>query len=309
MANQTLGTDENIDYNSVSSSTNGIGVYTLNETKNNQFPVYFYRGNINNNYVLFNGYCWKIVRTTSSGGVKLVYYSSETDGTCPSSGTKLFSDSYSYSSDDNAYVGYMYGNINGTTYDEVHANINESKAKILNESWFENNFNNVTNYLEDTVWCNDRSLYSGTGIGTDSTIYGAYGRIMNKKKPIITCPQQNDSFTVSDTIGNGKLKYPIGMITADELRFAGGSFDGSTYAEHYYFSNFYSWIWNMSPYSYSDSARVGIKDTYGGSTSGRVTSYGTANTSTYSPSISLNNNVYVKSGNGTIEKPYVVELK
>ena len=130
----------------------------------------------------------------------------------------------------------MYGNINGTTYDEVHANINESKAKILNESWFENNFNNVTNYLEDTVWCNDRSLYSGTGIGTDSTIYGAYGRIMNKKKPIITCPQQNDSFTVSDTIGNGKLKYPIGMITADELRFAGGSFDGSTYAEHYYFS-------------------------------------------------------------------------
>ena len=36
-------------------------------------PVYYYKGNVQNNNVLFGGFCWKIVRTTETGGVKIVY--------------------------------------------------------------------------------------------------------------------------------------------------------------------------------------------------------------------------------------------
>ena len=36
-------------------------------------PVYYYRGDVNNNNVKFANYCWKIVRTTSAGGIKMIY--------------------------------------------------------------------------------------------------------------------------------------------------------------------------------------------------------------------------------------------
>ncbi|MGN1379826.1 MAG: hypothetical protein ACI4XR_05525 [Bacilli bacterium] len=36
-------------------------------------PVYYYNGAVEDNNVLFAGFCWKIVRTTDTGGVKLVY--------------------------------------------------------------------------------------------------------------------------------------------------------------------------------------------------------------------------------------------
>ncbi len=35
--------------------------------------VYYYAGNITNNNLLFNNYCWKMVRTTETDGVKLLY--------------------------------------------------------------------------------------------------------------------------------------------------------------------------------------------------------------------------------------------
>ena len=36
-------------------------------------PVYYYNGAVEDNNVLFAGFCWKIVRTTDTGGVKLIY--------------------------------------------------------------------------------------------------------------------------------------------------------------------------------------------------------------------------------------------
>lgn len=52
---------------------NGLGVYTLTRTINDEFPVHYYRGDVDDNNVKFGGFCWKIVRTTSTGGTKLVY--------------------------------------------------------------------------------------------------------------------------------------------------------------------------------------------------------------------------------------------
>ncbi len=75
VAEQTLGTDteNSISYSDISSDTNGKGVYTFSSTASDDNPVYFYRGAATNNNVVFGKYCWKIVRTTSTGGVKLIY--------------------------------------------------------------------------------------------------------------------------------------------------------------------------------------------------------------------------------------------
>ena len=76
-------------------------------------PVYYYKGNVENNNVLFGGFCWKIVRTTETGGVKIVYNGVQKDGSCSNTGTdsqigtKAFNSSYNSP----AYVGYMYNTV------------------------------------------------------------------------------------------------------------------------------------------------------------------------------------------------------
>ena len=72
-----------IDFGAISSDTNGKGVYTFASTKDEKFPVHYYRGAVTNNNVKFAGLCWKIVRTTETGGVKLIYNGSpDTEGKC-----------------------------------------------------------------------------------------------------------------------------------------------------------------------------------------------------------------------------------
>ena len=53
--------------------TTYLALYTGEGTDTYANPVYYYKGNVQNNNVLFAGFCWKIVRTTETGGVKIVY--------------------------------------------------------------------------------------------------------------------------------------------------------------------------------------------------------------------------------------------
>lgn len=88
--------------------------YTRNGTQSNEYPIYYYRGNVTANNVIFGDFCWKIVRTTATGGVKLIYNgvpaedgSCNNTGTASQIGTSTFNESYlSF-----AYHGYMYGEV------------------------------------------------------------------------------------------------------------------------------------------------------------------------------------------------------
>ena len=81
IACHTNGPDTNVDFLSASrySGENGWGINTRARYANNAYPVYYYRGGITNNYVVWAGYCWQILRTTTTGGVKLIY-SGEIEG-------------------------------------------------------------------------------------------------------------------------------------------------------------------------------------------------------------------------------------
>ena len=50
-----------------------LGLYNGEGADTYANPVYYYKDNVENNNVLFGGFCWKIVRTTETGGVKIVY--------------------------------------------------------------------------------------------------------------------------------------------------------------------------------------------------------------------------------------------
>ncbi|MBP5634249.1 hypothetical protein J6X09_00955 [Candidatus Saccharibacteria bacterium] len=52
---------------------NGVNAYTEDGAK-----IYYFRGMIDDNYVIWGNHCWRILRTTKTGGVKLYYYGSPT---------------------------------------------------------------------------------------------------------------------------------------------------------------------------------------------------------------------------------------
>jgi len=112
--NSPIQDDTNIKFYQVNGTTNGNGLFIRHGTEADNYPIYYFRGNINNNNLIFANFCWKIVRTTETGGTKLIYNGEPTvvgdhkeclatTGTDTQlSGTSAFNSSYNSP----AYVGY-----------------------------------------------------------------------------------------------------------------------------------------------------------------------------------------------------------
>ena len=550
IADSSVGLDTNVDFNSTPTDANS-GVYTIASTASDTYPIHYYRGNIDNNNVLFAGFCWKMVRTTSTGGVKLIYngvydetnkcnntgtatqigksafnslesspadvgymygtrytysskgfpsinvlnqsYTSNTNyyyGTSVtySNGTytlqnveaKSWSDNYSsltgyytcgststtcstvyyivgatsyyqytlslsagvtdpatqtitlgkgiadngnntytltdtvtvkksdwytnYSTYKNYYVckdltsttcdskylitsasstsityddtfGYMYGNDvtwNGTKYtltdtytstsgwstdrttatkkyhytclnttgectdvyyilsfggntriyylklssgkniedakNEMFTNTTDSTIKKAIDIWYSQNMTGYTEKLEDTIWCNDRTLYSGSlagkdvDAGTDYSYFSAYNR-RNKYSPSVECSNESrDGFTVSTSSGgNGKLTYPVGLLTSDEVMLAGGR--NANNSNYYLYTGQDYWLLSPSFFNHGGAngfyvhSRGLLHDYY----VGVYSSFGAR------PSIVLSKGTRYSSGDGTVYYPYVIE--
>ena len=530
--------DSNIDFGNISSASNGRGLYVMSNTTEDTNPIYYYRGAVENNNAMFAGYCWKIVRTTETGGTKLIYngepkpvrmekiskqsylgiinnesfpfsfdeednewtnssvtnddesilnfsvkesgnyylnykidssggwfwgisayfykngveigYYDETldesegyillnditptdelsvkyknsssefslifnlekvVGNSPlgclnSTGysTQLATKSvFNENSDSPAYSGYMYGNVyeyqlgstnasdvygntftysNGTytlnntqtgadsthhytcfssssscktisyvynvrsssafyinltggksiedAISEMNTNTNNSAIKTVVDNWFNNTFKTyfITNskdyndYLEDTVWCNDRSTntidvdgtekYTNNGWnangGSTSNIlyYSAYGR-WKTGVPSLTCSNKNDSFTVTETdTGNGKLTYPVGLLTADEIMLAGGQAYSVAQENNDFYLYTNKFWWGLSPSNFEPQR----SDTFGMASVGSTDGSPTNNKSGVRPSISLKSTVKVAAGgDGTSNNPYIFVVK
>ena len=242
-------------------ATNGY----LCKAKDAYGDSYYYRGNVTNNYVKFADKYWRIVRINGDGTVRVIYDGTSAHANGESSsdrhiGTSAFNSSYN----DNAYVGYMYGQTGASTYADAHANTNDSAIKAYIDNWYKTNIVGTANeqYLADNVFCNDRSIssnkpsssYNNLGYGTNVTAYrwyygpwssGGYNSNMR-----LTCPQKNDAFTVSDTTnGNGALTYPVGLLSTDEIVLAGGW--SAANSGYYLYSGQYWWA--SSPDYFSGS--------------------------------------------------------
>lgn len=79
VASQHVVYSTGIDFTDVPSDANGKGVYRAVKLEGENTPIYYYRGDVTNNNVIFANYCWKIVRTTDTGGVKLIYNGKRTE--------------------------------------------------------------------------------------------------------------------------------------------------------------------------------------------------------------------------------------
>ena len=154
-----------------------------------------------------------------------------------------------------ASVGYGYVTYGTTSKEKAQTNTNDSTIKAYLDNWYKTNIVGTTNeqYLADNVFCNDRSISTGTpsgysnlGYGTEKTAYrwSYFADSSYNNKMMLTCPQQNDAFTVNDTSkGNGALTYPVGLLSMDEMVLTGG---WSTSNRGYYLYSGQYW-WASSP--------------------------------------------------------------
>ena len=228
-----------------------VGLY---KTEDDFGDAYYFRGDVENNYVYFANKYWRIIRINGDGSIRMIYAgtSAHDNGYNDSSTTdmRIGTSAFNSSHNDNAYVGYMYGTTGSSTYSLTHSNTNNSTIKATIDNWYNTNIKNTNyeQYVVDTIYCNDRELDSGTGIGTTSSNYKAYNRNVTNKTPSLKCNQVNNRFTVSLAVdgvqGNGALTNPIGLITADEIAYAGGKFSTGNSKYYLYTGYFY---WSMSP--------------------------------------------------------------
>ena len=268
---------------------------------------YYFRGNVTNNYVYFAGFYWRIIRINGDGTVRVIY-----DGTSAhangenSADRRIGTTAFNSSDNDNAYVGYMYGKTGASTYAKTHANTNNSTIKTYLDTWYENNIKGTTNeqYIADNIFCNDRSLsssYNNLGYGKNDNSY-RWGDYLpwvigdNHSNMRLTCPQQNDAFTISDTSkGNGALTYGVGLVTADEVVLAGGwNLDNHNY--YLYSGQDY---WTMSPDEFSFNSA----EEYAVYQSGDFIGERVFNRNGARPVFNLSSEI-LKNGNGTVSDPY-----
>jgi len=309
---------------------NGKGLYYTSANTENGQVTYYFRGAVENNYVQFGTYVeddiyeseyngtvtlakagdpiiWRIVRINEDGSIRLT-----TQKIIDQSQFNYITGQAYNGFTDNAYLGYMYGTAGSTSYSGTHANTNDSTIKKAIDEWYVSNLSNYSSYLADAGFCNDRSVYSGSGTGGNLTKYGAYNRLYNNDKPQFKCPLTSDLFTTStSTKGNKALDYPIGLLTLDEVIYAGGlvTKNGITsYNSNYYLNNDQYW-WTMTPIEVvtTTDARIGI-GTSDGRVNFSVVDWEYNYNSGYRPVINLKPTVEVESGTGTADSPYVIKI-
>ena len=315
-------------YKTLSSNKNTTEAL-LTSTPDDYGTSYYFRGAVTNNYVEFANKCWRIVRVGGDGSVKLILHNDNTAGAANPCNTANNSTSAAFArySDttyksafntnkyDNAYVGFKYGTPGSSTYEATHANTNKSTILTNLETWYNNNdnFKKYEKVIADTVWCNDKTIVkdttynpfsyggnaTGLGYGTNKTYYGAIQRLVGTSG---SAGGTGPSLKCNGELS--KITSKIGLITADELAYAGyaeGLQNTTTYLQENATDTYW---WSLSPNFFRGSNAfvwdVRGSDGYFGS------DYGD-NTRGVRPSISLKSTTNV-TGEGTSSSPYIVKI-
>ncbi len=297
---------ERTDFSTVLTTDNTKTLYTGTEEGT---TIYYFAGNATDNWVKLGGYYWRIIRTNADRSVRLLYHGTSTDTTeAYINSSTAFNSSHT----DSMYVGYMYGT--SGSLESNRANTNNSTIKEVIDSWYASNMTSYAKYLSETaIYCSDREVGEGTYTATGLKFYYApYTRIDTNKAATYGCTATEDKFTVDSAAGNGKLTYPIALMTVDELVFAGGAYREESALTWYYYNSVkgsstgkISW-WLMSPYDWG--ANSSVFRTYGSDSPGHLYARRVDDTLGVRPVISIKGNNLWKSGDGTASSPYEIVI-
>ena len=265
--------------------------------------VYYYAGNTTNNWVKFANLYWRIIRTNHDGSIRLLYVGTSHDTTSGNIGTSAFNTS----TNSPKYVGFKYGE--DTSLDTIRNNTTDSTIKTFIDTWYQNNLTNYTKYLSTSaVYCNDRSLASNATYSVEENFdYSSVKRLAANKAPSYSCTDIRDAFSVDNT--SAKLDYPISLMTADEIAFAGGvSFQTMSTPYAWFISNsagsqVSTYWWSLSPFFLLMGNAYVWYWLSGGL---QLNRHRVDITDAVRPAISLKSCIKYSTGNGTSETPYEI---
>ncbi len=264
----------------------------LIKDKDDDGDTYYFRGAVEDNYVKFNGLTWaesdgsyheagedmlwRIVRINGDGTIRLI-----ADG---SIGNSAFNENWN----EEKYVGY--------TYDNNTSNRQDSTIKTYLEDWYNNNMMPYDEYIAESKFCNDTSTI------TDEEyykVYGAYDRLSNNNPPIpsFKCNVTNKPY------GGLYTDLKVGLITADEVMFAGGHPFQENYYYYLYRSN--SNFWTASPDEFFADNGAGVWSVY---SNGIMNPDGVPDGDGQEarPAVNLRSDLLYTDGDGSYMNPYVI---
>ena len=201
------------------SSNNTIdesGLYKSTATNTGE-ATYYFRGNVENNYVSFAGFTWRIVRVNEDGTIRLIMQ----DGINSNANLAFNSNHSNYT--------YMYYT-------------NNSKAKTQLESWYQTNIGSKKNLASKVAggnyYCEQAKVKPGDSYTSGNATMTTY----NKYTPDFKCS--------SDGNNKGVVNASVGLLSYDEVVYAGGYY-GQNNNNYYLYNNTY--FWTMSPAGFAGS--------------------------------------------------------
>ena len=254
---------------------------------------YYFRGAVENNYVKFAGYYWRIIRINGDGSVRLIY-----QGTSPSYGELAQIDAYN-----NVAEAYTTSVGVGFTYTLDAQRPNEEKeekdstVKEILDNWYVTNISERG--LDDKItsipgFCNDRDIANKDSWSLDDKAfyYNAWERLQTQKIPILKCNNDRDLY-----------KVKIGLITADEVSMAGGVWNTENSSYYLHIGNSF---WTMTPCRFTLSSTYKLSLVFYLGSDGSLNNNGVNASRGIRPVINLASDVTL-SGTGTASDPYIVE--
>ena len=285
---------------------------TIYQAEDDDGTTYYFAGNPSDNWIYFADFYWRIIRINGDGSIRIIY--NGTSNTTTGEETQIGTIAFNINNNDNAYMGYMYGTPRSDTYEATHINTNDSTVKEMLDNWYNSNLLKYASYIDsDAGFCNDRYpstnflVSNGLG-GTEAieTYYGAYIRMyagdnVSNANPSFKCHNSVDLFTISNSSkGNHELTYPIGLITVDEISYAGGVYNIANSTYYLDTGEFYRTI---SPAYFEDENRAFV---FIMGNNGAIRMNWLDEERGVRPVINLKADTIFSSGDGTASNPYVV---
>ena len=313
LANESVNLKSgNPDFSKIAATKGESGMYTANDDFGTS---YYYRGIVDNNWVSFAGFYWRIIRINGDNSVRMIYSGTEKNhtGVYTQIGTSAFNPAENVL-DRRTSVNYMYNNGTISSYNDSIVHNTDSTIKKKVDTWYNDNIKNLyDNYIADEIYCGDADVDDTTADIWSSNAYGTHityesgKRIYYTHNPQLTCTNINDSYTKNSQRGNNKLTYPVGLITADEVMFAGalGAWENNANTKYYLYTGQKYWTMTPSDLNSNDSSRwSGVAVIRSdGSLNGEVVN---VNEAGIRPVISLGSWVALSSGTGKEGDPYVI---
>ena len=251
---------------SSNNSNDASGLYKSTDTNTGK-PTYYFRGNVTNNYVKFAGQTWRIVRVNEDGTIRIVMQ----DGINNNA-------KYAFNSNSNNYT-YMY--------------YTNSQAKTQLESWYQTNIGSkadlAKNVASGAYYCEQAKVkYSDSWTSGNATMitYTSY-------TPDFKCS--------SDGNGKGVVSSSVGLLTYDEVVYAGGYYAQNN--SSYYLNNPAIYWCTMSPVGFSGSTSgIWYIDN-----NGHISLYNATGSIKLRAVLNLKADIQISDGDGTKENPFVVE--